>query len=113
MTVRATLAEGAPWSRTMPRRNASIRDVVLAARVSVLCSTYNFQRTSRLWAALQEVAQRGFVEIRLYLDPEAATNPSLAEVASHLPGAHVFVTAPLDGRRVRNRLIANEGVGGV
>ena len=28
MTVRATLAEGAPWSRAMPRRNASIRDVV-------------------------------------------------------------------------------------
>lgn len=80
----------------------SLRDLVRKARLSVVCSTYNFQRSSGLWTALQEAGARGFVEIRLYLDPTACTDPTPQQVTAHLPGAHVFVTRPVEGRPVRN-----------
>lgn len=80
----------------------SLRDVIRTARLSVVCSTYNFQRSSGLWTALHEVSERGFVEVRLYLDPTACTDPTPQEVAAHLRTAHVFVTRPVDGRPVRN-----------
>jgi phosphatidylserine/phosphatidylglycerophosphate/cardiolipin synthase-like enzyme len=86
----------------------SIKDLVLTARQSVTCSTFNFQKSSALWTALREVAARGTVEVLVYLDTHAADegkwagSPTSAEVASQLFGAHVYRTRRVDGQLVRN-----------
>ena len=86
----------------------SIKELVLTARQSVTCSTFNFQKTSALWDALGEVAARGTVEVRVYLDTQAADHgtwmgsPTSTEVAAQLAGADVFRTRQLDGKLVRN-----------
>lgn len=87
---------------------SSVKDLVTSARVSVTCSTFNFQKSSALWDALREVAARGTVDIRVYLDTDAAdgpgwaSTPTSAEVAAHLAGARVLRTRQLNGKRVRN-----------
>lgn len=86
----------------------SIKDLVLTARQSVTCSTFNFQKSSASWDALREVAARGTVDVRLYLDTHAADqskwtgSPTSAEVAAQLPGAQVYRTRELNGTLVRN-----------
>lgn len=86
----------------------SIKDLVLTARQSVTCSTYNFQKSSALWEALREVSQRGTVDVRLYLDTRAADHdrwpgsPTSTDVAAQLPAASVFRTKQLNGALVRN-----------
>lgn len=86
----------------------SIKDLVLAARHTVTCSTFNFQKSSSLWEALREVAARGTLDVRVYLDTEAADghpwpgSPTSQEVAEQLAGAHVFKTRERDGKPVRN-----------
>jgi phosphatidylserine/phosphatidylglycerophosphate/cardiolipin synthase-like enzyme len=86
----------------------SIKDLVLSARVSVTCSTFNFQKSSALWKALQTVSQRGTVDVRVYIDAAAsasskfAGSPSASEVAAQLAGAKVFQTRALEGKPVRN-----------
>jgi len=86
----------------------SIKDLILTARQSVTCSTFNFQKSSALWDALREVAERGTVEVRVYLDTQAADHstwagsPTSAEVAAQLVGAAVFRTRQLNGKLVRN-----------
>lgn len=87
---------------------AYTKDLVLAARHTVTCSTFNFQKSSSLWDALREVAARGTVDVRVYLDTDAADghpwpgSPSSAEVAGQLAGGLVFKTRQLDGKPVRN-----------
>lgn len=85
---------------------SSVGELILSARSAVTCSTYNFQRTSVLWEALREVALRGTVAIRIYLDASVAESnhwtPSPIEVAQQLPGAKVFRTKVLDGKRLTN-----------
>lgn len=86
----------------------SIKDLVLSARVSVTCSTFNFQKSSGLWDALNAVASRGTVDVRVYLDAGAAANPKFAgspsahEVALQLAGAKVLQTRALGGKPLRN-----------
>lgn len=86
----------------------SIRELVLSAKQSVMCSTFNFQRSSGLWQALREVSWRGSVEVRVYLDTGASTRtnwqstPTSEEVARQLAGAKVFRTVEIDGRLVTN-----------
>ncbi len=86
----------------------SIKDLVLTARQSVTCSTYNFQKSSALWSALREVTADGTVDVRVYLDTRAADqsiwagSPTSAEVAAQLPGASVYRTRKLNGALVRS-----------
>lgn len=86
----------------------SIKDLVLTARQSVTCSTFNFQKSSALWNALREVAARGTVDVRIYLDTRAADqpkwpgSPTSVEVAAQLPGATVYRTREVNGTLVRN-----------
>lgn len=86
----------------------SIRDLILSARVSVTCSTFNFQKSSSLWEALRDIASRGTVEVRVYLDSKAAEiqswpgSPTSREVAAQLVGARVFQTRRVNGKPVRN-----------
>lgn len=87
---------------------SSIRHFVTQARESVMCSTFNFQRSSALWVALREVSQRPEVDVRIYVDTTAADqhttqwSPTTAAMAGELPGATILRTAPVDGRPVRN-----------
>lgn len=88
----------------------SIKNLVLTARQSVTCSTFNFQKTSTLWVALQEVAARGTVDVRVYMDTAAADHskrkrtqsPTSADVAAQLRGAKVYRTRTLNGNLVVN-----------
>lgn len=81
--------------------NLSRSRLVMDARTSVVCSTYNFQSSSDLWKALVEMAaQHPEVSIRIYVDASANDGTSKAgsrslspkEIAQKLPRAHVFRT---------------------
>ncbi len=87
----------------------SLKELVLSARHAVTCSTFNFQKSSALWEALREVALRGSVDVRVYMDANAAQGtpawagtPTCEEVAARLAGAKVFRTTEPDGKPVRN-----------
>jgi hypothetical protein len=87
---------------------ASLHHYVDRARESVICSTFNFQRSSALWAALSAAAARPEVNVRLYLDTAAADHqpaawkPTTAEVAQTMRGATVLRTAEHAGQLARN-----------
>lgn len=87
---------------------SSVAHLVDGARQSITCSTFNFQKSSGLWSALQAAAQRPEITVRVYLDTNAADghpkswSPTTAEVASHLQPATVLRTAEFDGAYVRN-----------
>lgn len=83
----------------------SLVDMVAGARVSVVCSTYNFQRTSGMWHALRDAAQRPGVAVRLYVDTSATngqSGPTAQDIADHVAPAEVFRTAEIDGVLARN-----------
>ncbi|KUJ68709.1 phospholipase [Streptomyces albus subsp. albus] len=87
---------------------ASVPYLVDNARHSVTCSTFNFQRSSGLWTALQRAVQRTEVAVSIYMDTRAADSggqhgsPTTAEVAAHLKPAEVWRTRRFDGAIVRN-----------
>ncbi|MDR2973686.1 MAG: DISARM system phospholipase D-like protein DrmC [Propionibacteriaceae bacterium] len=88
---------------------ASTHHLVTAARESVICSTFNFQRSSALWTALKEAAARTEVNVRIYVDTDAADSrpeswkPTTTEIATELAGAVILRTcAHSDGQRPRN-----------
>jgi phosphatidylserine/phosphatidylglycerophosphate/cardiolipin synthase-like enzyme len=87
---------------------AYTHETVLAAERSVVCSTFNIQRSSALWRALKAVLTKG-VRVKIYIDTNAADTPgqnkgpSSEDVASELDGAQVFRTKELaSGKRPRN-----------
>jgi len=90
------------------RLTHSVTYLVDSARHSVICSTFNFQRSSGLWKALRQAAQRPEIKMRIYLDANAADkrqkpgSPTTAEVAAHLWPATVLRTKQFDGRPTRN-----------
>lgn len=87
---------------------SSVVHLVDNARQSITCSTFNFQKSSGLWNALQNAAQRPEITMRLYLDARAADHdpkpwsPTTSEVAVHLKPGAVFRTTEFDGGYVRN-----------
>ncbi|MBL0888794.1 phospholipase [Myceligenerans sp. I2] len=84
---------------------SSLVGLVDSARESIVCSTFNFQRTSGMWAALRGAASRPGTSVRLYLDSAAAAGgrtPSTADVAEQLAPAVVLGTGTFDGKAVRN-----------
>jgi hypothetical protein len=91
------------------RLTHSVTYLVDNARYSVVCSTFNFQRSSGLWEALRRAAQRPEISMKVYVDTHAADaggrrawSPTTDEVAAHLKPAIVLRTRPFDGRQVRN-----------
>ncbi|MFI5503465.1 DISARM system phospholipase D-like protein DrmC [Nocardia asteroides] len=90
------------------RLTSQITHLVDGARQSVVCSTFNFQRSSGLWNALHRAAHRPGVAVRVYLDTRAADrrpttwSPTTAQVAAHLTPARVLRTKAFDGGYVRN-----------
>jgi phosphatidylserine/phosphatidylglycerophosphate/cardiolipin synthase-like enzyme len=96
---------------------SSVVHLVGHARQSVTCSTFNFQRSSALWAALAAAARQPGITVRVYLDATAAgrepaggtgrqadavRTPTPEEVAAHLQSAVVLQSRPFDGKAVRN-----------
>lgn len=90
------------------RLTSSVTYLVERARHSVVCSTFNFQRSSGLWTALETAARRPEIAMRVYMDLNAAdrlprsSSPTTDEVAAHLRPGVVLRTVTFDGRPVRN-----------
>ena len=90
------------------RLTASVTYLIERARHSVVCSTFNFQRSSGLWTALGTAARRPEIAIRVYMDINAAdrlprpSSPTTDQVAAHLRPGVVLRTVTFDGRPVRN-----------
>ncbi len=91
------------------RLTQSVTYLVDNARYSVVCSTFNFQRSSGLWKALQRAAQRPEIMMKIYMDTDAADagprrpgSPTTNEVTAHLNPALILRTKRFDGRQVRN-----------
>ncbi|GGG58134.1 hypothetical protein GCM10011374_21170 [Kocuria dechangensis] len=86
----------------------SVARLVENARTSIMCSTFNFQRSSVLWKALGDASKRPELTVRVYLDTGAADtephewSPTTQEVADHLRPATVLRTRTFDGTLVRN-----------
>lgn len=83
----------------------SIVDLVDSAATSITCSTYNFQKSSGLWAALRSAARRPSVDVTVYVDRNAtdgSSGPSAPEIAKRLAPARVHRTKKLHGNVTRN-----------
>lgn len=87
---------------------ASVYRLVEQARESVICSTFNFQRSSALWDVLVDVSARPEVAVRIYMDRKAADSdpapwkPTTHEVAQTMKGAVVLRTTTWDDKAVAN-----------
>jgi hypothetical protein len=91
------------------RLTQSVTYLVDNARYSVVCSTFNFQRSSGLWEALRRAALRPEISMKVYVDTRAADSgerrawsPTIDELAAHLKPAIVLRTKSFDGRQIRN-----------
>lgn len=98
--ARATATATTPvW--TMPGSQASIgrltsevQRLIDDARMSIVCSSFNFTPHSRMWTALRAATTRPGVSVTIYLDAQAGS-PDAA--AAHLPKATVYRTLTLLG----------------
>ncbi|RKS21050.1 phospholipase D-like protein [Arthrobacter sp. AG1021] len=83
----------------------SLVALVEGAQRSVVCSTFNFQKTSGMWTALHDAANRPGMSVRVYIDAEANTGgkgPSAVDVAWWLSPGTVLQTKRFGGKPVRN-----------
>lgn len=86
---------------------STLHEYVDKARESVICATYNFQRSSALWESLKATAARPELDVRVYMDTGAADRdpagwkPSTTEVASALHPAAVYRSIPWQGKQTR------------
>ena len=83
----------------------SLVSLVEGARQSVVCSTFNFQKTSGMWTALSTATQRAGVSVRVYIDAEAnsgGNGPTACAVAAWLAPGTVLQTKRFEGKRIRN-----------
>jgi phosphatidylserine/phosphatidylglycerophosphate/cardiolipin synthase-like enzyme len=96
-SVRSTISP--VW--TMPGAQASIgrltseaQRLIDDARMSVVCSSFNFTPNSGMWTALHAASERPGVAVTIYLD---AAKGSPDTVANHMPEATVYRTCTLEG----------------
>lgn len=90
---------------TMPGNEAKVghltgefHRLVQAARQSVVCATYNFERTSQMWTALKEASEQASVAVTVYVDGDKG---DVAKVRAQLPKANLYRSARLpNGRRI-------------
>lgn len=100
-TMPGHLAQSGPLTTSAPY-------LVDNARNSVTCSTFNFQRSSGMWGALQRAAARPEVALRVYVDTQAADldprpwSPTTTEIAKHLSPGIILRTKIFDKSYVRN-----------
>jgi phosphatidylserine/phosphatidylglycerophosphate/cardiolipin synthase-like enzyme len=84
---------------TMPGNEAKVghltgefHRLVRAARQSVTCATYNFEKTSEMWNVLRESAAQPGVTVTVYVDCDKA---NAVNIKAHLEGATVYRSALL------------------
>ncbi|HSY16114.1 MAG TPA: DISARM system phospholipase D-like protein DrmC, partial [Jatrophihabitantaceae bacterium] len=90
---------------TMPGNEAKVghltgefHRLVQAARISVTCATYNFEKTSQMWTVLKHAAEEPGVVVTVYVDGEKA---DAHKVKAQLPRATIYRSAELlSGKRV-------------
>lgn len=90
---------------TMPGNEAKIghltgefHRLVQAARISVTCATYNFEKTSKMWTVLKDAAEQPGVVVTVYVDGDKA---DATKVKAQLPRATIYRSAELPfGKRV-------------
>lgn len=90
---------------TMPGNEAKIghltgefHRLVQAARISITCATYNFEKTSQMWTVLKEAAEQPGVVVTVYVDGDKA---DATTVKAQLPRATIYRSAELpSGKRV-------------
>lgn len=90
---------------TMPGNEAKVghltsefHRLVQAARISVTCATYNFEKTSQMWTVLKEAGEHAGVVVTVYVDGDKA---DAAKVKTQLPRATIYRSAELpSGKRV-------------
>jgi len=72
--------------------------LVQAARISVTCATYNFEKTSQMWTVLKQAAEQPGVVVTVYVDGDKA---DAVTVKAQLPRATIYRSAELpSGQRV-------------
>lgn len=72
--------------------------LVQAARISVTCSTYNFETTSQMWLVLKDASEQSGVVVTVYVDGSKADT---ATIKGQLPHATIYRSAMLpSGGRV-------------
>ncbi len=79
---------------TVGRLTSEVRRVIDDARMSIVCSSFNFTPNSRMWEALRTASFRPGVSVTVYLDARAG---SAGAVAAHLPKATIYRTRALPG----------------
>lgn len=90
---------------TMPGNEAKVghltgefHRLVQAARISITCATYNFEKTSQMWTVLQDASEQPGVVVTVYVDGDKA---DAIKVKAQLPRATVYRSAELpSGKRV-------------
>ncbi len=90
---------------TMPGNEAKVghltgefHRLVKAARQSVICATYNFEVTSKMWTVLKEAAEQPGVVVTVYVDGDKA---NAEKVKAHVPGAIIYRSATThDGNQI-------------
>lgn len=90
---------------TMPGNEAKVGHLtgefhclVQAARISVTCATYNFEKTSQMWTVLSEAAEQPGVVVTVYVDGDKA---DATKVKAQLPRATIYRSTELpSGERV-------------
>ncbi|GIJ29833.1 hypothetical protein Vqi01_49950 [Micromonospora qiuiae] len=81
---------------TTGRLTSEAQRIIDDARMSVVCSSFNFTPHSGMWTSLRNAAMRDGLSVTVYLDASAG---SPAAVAAHLPKATVLRTLTLPGGR--------------
>jgi phosphatidylserine/phosphatidylglycerophosphate/cardiolipin synthase-like enzyme len=79
---------------TIGRLTGEAQRLIDDARMSIVCSSFNFTPHSRMWTALHAACARPGVSVTVYLD---ATKGSPEAVAAHLPKATVYRTLSVPG----------------
>ncbi|MGW4502543.1 DISARM system phospholipase D-like protein DrmC [Micromonospora sp. NPDC004336] len=79
---------------TTGRLTSEAQRIIDDARMSIVCSSFNFTPHSSMWTALRIAATRPGLSVTVYLDAHAG---SPATVAAHLAQAAVFRTLTLPG----------------
>lgn len=81
---------------TIGRLTSEAQRLIDDARMSVVCSSFNFTPRSGMWTSLRAASIRPGVSVTVYLDAGAGSPDA---VAAHLPRATVYRTLALPGAR--------------
>ncbi|MFI5490560.1 DISARM system phospholipase D-like protein DrmC [Micromonospora echinaurantiaca] len=79
---------------TTGRLTSEAQRIIDDARMSIVCSSFNFTPHSGMWTALKNAAARPGLNVTVYLDAHAGSPEA---VAAHLPKATVLRTLTLPG----------------